>query len=131
MGYAFVDVDSDAAELCILVLCGTILYGKRLFVSLAQDARKLLFGNIETCIKEDFVKLVHALSSVEDIGIGTAAGGNMNFSVVTFSSHEDAKRVMQYFSLTAAKNTVCARWLNFFTCPWNSSFVRTRHPIEI
>lgn len=122
--------DYESAKLCILMLSGTTLFGKRLFMSLACDARKLLFGNLEKCVKSDFIKQVHALANVEDIGFGIAARGQMHFSVIAFETHEDAKRAMQYFKLTAAANSVCARWLNFFPCPWNSSFVRTRHPIE-
>ena len=120
----------ESAELCILMLSGTTLFGKRLFMSLACDVRKILFGNLEKCMKGEFIKQVHALANVTDVGIGTATGGQMHFSVITFETHEDAKRVMQYFKLTASTNSVRARWLNFFPCPWNSSFVRTRHPIE-
>lgn len=99
-------------------------------MSLACDVRKVLFGNLDKCVKSDFIKQIHALANVEEIGIGTAAAGQIHFSVITFETHEDAKRVMQYFKLTAASNSVCARWLNSSPCPWNSSFVRTRHPIE-
>ena len=108
-----------------------MLFGKRLFVGWAHDARKILFGNLEGCAKGEFVKLVHSLANVQELGIGTAGSGTVHFAVVTFETHEDAQHVMKHFKSDAGRRLeVCARWLFFFRCPWNSPFVRTRHPIE-
>lgn len=132
IGYAFIHVsDFESAHACILNLSGTMLFGKRLFVGWARNVRKVLFGNVENCEKEVFFKLIRTMSKVKDMGLAIAGGGNVHFAVVTFETHEDAKRVMQYFQNGASKRlSVCARWLYFFPCPWNSEFVRTRHPIE-